>query len=650
MKKEIEEILEENSKRVLEADSGFDPISGKASVGERFETNEPGNRRKRVWLPISMKGLKLTQKNYDELRILHDFPYWAAKYVKIKQKGGGDDINFVLNRPQRKFVEALERDRLNGSPIRLILLKARQWGGSTCSQIYMAWLQLIHKTGLNSLIIAHQGVASDEIKDMYDRMIASYSPFEERERKLESVGRSRALFRVAQRNCKIKIGTAERPDSCRGGDYNLVHCSEVGLWKKTDGKSPEDILRSACSGILYKPYTMIVYESTANGTGTFFHREYEAAKEGISQFSALFISWFEIEKYSLPFASEKERSDFAVKLYNGRMDEYATTSRAQPGKYMWWLWRKGATLEALHWYEVERAKYSDHGLMAAEYPSDDVEAFLHSGARVFDKYKVEALREGCAMNFRRGDIGVDGFISVESGNWQVWKEPEKVASFENRYVAVVDIGGRSLKSDWSVIAVFDRYPMAGGGKPEVVAQWRGHCDFDILTAKAAAVAEFYDNALLVIESNTLETSEYDRGGGYDLSSTLLSRLKENYPNLYARRNSQDAVVEGAPVRYGFHTNLRTKPMIITTLVEVVRDSLYVERDKMCLDEYLVYEQRQNGSYGAIAGCHDDILMTRAIGLHIIYHELEMPQLSVSKENHEYKRYARSRPIRNFASW
>ena len=81
---------------------------------------------------------------------------------------------FVLNRPQRKFVECLEKMRLDGKPIRLILLKARQWGGSTCSQLYMAWLQLMHSTSLNSLIIAHQGVGSDEIKDMFDRMIESY--------------------------------------------------------------------------------------------------------------------------------------------------------------------------------------------------------------------------------------------------------------------------------------------------------------------------------------------------------------------------------------------------------------------------------------------------------------------------------------------
>ncbi|MEB3373026.1 hypothetical protein SFC43_05055 [Bacteroides sp. CR5/BHMF/2] len=130
--------------------------------------------------------------------------------------------------------------------------------------------------------------------------------YNENEPKLVGVGKSGSIYRVPQRNCKIKIGTAERPDSCRGGDYNLVHLSEVGIWKATEGKKPEDIVRSACSGILLKPYTMIVYESTANGTGNFFHREYTAAKKGDSQFEAMFVSWFDIEQYTLAFNSDKE--------------------------------------------------------------------------------------------------------------------------------------------------------------------------------------------------------------------------------------------------------------------------------------------------------------------------------------------------------
>ena len=188
-------------------------------------------------------GRKATPADRDELRarldrvrMLHDFPYWAATRAYIKDKRGGDDVLFRLNRPQRKLVEKLESMRLAGRPIRLLLLKARQWGGSTCTQLYMAWLQLVHKRGLNSLIIAHQGVGSEEIKDMFDRMIDRYplellhEPDDEpdvRERRVEWVGRTRTMFRVPARNCKVKVGTAERPDSCRGGDYSLVHCSEL---------------------------------------------------------------------------------------------------------------------------------------------------------------------------------------------------------------------------------------------------------------------------------------------------------------------------------------------------------------------------------------------------------------------------------------
>lgn len=632
-----EQILEENSRRLGMIDRTFDPISGEGSVGERFESTAPGKGGGKVWLPVSMKGLKLTAANYERLRSLHDFPYWAAKYVYIKKKGGGDDVPFFLNRPQRKFVEMLENIRLSGRPIRLILLKARQWGGSTCSQLYMAWLQLIHETSLNSLIIAHQGVGSDEIKDMFDRMIEAYpdkmldgeckrdKKRGKKCKKMERVGRSGAIYRVSARNCKIKIGSAERPDSCRGGDYNLVHCSEVGIWKKTDGKSPEDILRSACSGVLYKPMTMIVYESTANGTGNFFHREYEAAKRGISQFESLFVSWFDIDLYSLPFSSVAERAEFAKALYEGRENETADSDRSQPGAYLWWLWRQGATLEAINWYIAERSKYSEHGLMAAEYPSDDVEAFVHSGARVFDKYKVEALRGGCRDAPYSGEIDDNGFVKLQSGGWKIWNFPdEKGERMESRYVAVVDVGGRSAKADWSVIVIFDRLPLAFGELPEVVAQWRGHTDFDLLTARAASAARYYQEALLVIESNTLETHDRDRDTDGDQSSFILNRLRDSYPNLYARPRSEEAVVRGMPARYGFHTNIATKPMIIATLVKVIREGLYIERDQTCLDEYLSYERRQNGSYGAIAGCHDDLLMTRAIGLHIIYHELDIP--------------------------
>ncbi len=688
----IQEILDDNARRNAEVYAKFDPISGKGSIGERKRVIISDFPIKVQYLPVEMLKVPLIKKlikygsvdallnaiweeehpEYDKvdandlyggyeyvedrlkviqqfvrLRCRYDFAFWAAFYVYIKNKGGGEDVLFRLTRPQRRFVARLERLRKAGKPIRIVLLKARQWGGSTTSQIYMAWLQLVLKVGLNSLIIAHQGAGSDEIKDMFDRMIKAYpvdmlhklgEAYSENEPKLVGVGKSGSIHRVPQRNCKIKIGTAERPDSCRGGDYNLVHLSEVGLWKVTDRKEPEDIVRSACSGVLLRPYTMIVYESTANGTGNFFQREYDDAKNGKSQFEAMFVSWFDIEQYSIKFNSEEEKRHFAIRLYINRENDNVSSTREESGKYLWWLWERGATLEAINWYIQERAKYTEHGLMAAEFPSDDVEAFVHSGARVFDKYKVEKLKPTCKPPKYIGEVYADTdegkdalknlrFVGDKQGSLHIWELPEEDEEeiVTDRYLTVVDVGGRSNKADWSVIVVFDRLFMAEGGKPVVVAQWYGHIDIDLLAWKAARVAAFYNNSLLVIESNTLETHDKEREVDGDQSQFILNQIKDIYPNLYARKQSEEDIREGLPLKYGFHTNVATKPMIISTLIKVIRESLYVERDARCLDEYLCYEKKQNGAFGAITGKHDDLLMTRAIGLHICFFEMEIPK-------------------------
>ncbi|MES5135856.1 terminase [Prevotella amnii] len=677
MQKEVVSILKENNKRNADVYQWFDPISGIGSIGKRTEVHIDDFPLETQYLPVEMLNLPLVKllmkygsikhfltielaveyseedrlkviEQFVRLRCRYDFAFWAAMYVYIKNKGGGDDVLFRLTRPQRKFVERLEALRKANKPIRIVLLKARQWGGSTTSQLYMAWLQLIHKVGLNSLIIAHQGAGSDEIKDMFDRMIKAYpismlyklgETYNENESKLVGVGHSGSIHRVPQRNCKIKIGTAERPDSCRGGDYNLVHLSEVGLWKTTDGKKPEDIVRSACSGVLLKPYTMIVYESTANGTGNFFQREYDAAKRGTSQFEAMFVSWFDIEQYSLPFDNDDEKADFAIWLWKNKNNTTPSSARAESGRYLWWLWQKGATLEAINWYVQERAKYNEHAPMASEYPSDDVEAFVHSGERVFDKYKVDTFRASCKPPKLIGDVYADEdegknalknlrFTEDAQGLLWVWDLPEidDKEIVTNRYVTIVDIGGRSKKADWSVILVIDRLFMMDGGRPQVVAQWYGHIDMDILAWKAAQIAAFYDNSLLVIESNTLETHDKERSVDGDLSHFILNQIKDVYPNLYARKQTEDEIREGIPRKYGFHTNVATKPMIISTLIKVVREHLYIERDERCLDEYVVYEKKQNGAFGAIIGKHDDLLMTRAIGLHICFYEMPIPTI------------------------
>lgn len=670
---EIDDILKENERRNAVMSARFNPITGEGSIGEREKVTIADYPTPIQYLPVEMLNVPLVRQLADagsigafiksigeedskeqrervierfvRIRCRHDFPFWAALYVFIKRKGGGDDVRFRLNKPQRRLISTFESMRKADKPIRVILLKARQWGGSTATQIYMAWLQLVHKVGLNSLIVGHVKDASTEVKDMFDRMLQQYpasllhrigEAYTDDETKLIYVGKTGNIQRIPQRNCKIKIGTAEKPQSARGGDYNLVHLTEVGLWKTTDGNTPEQIVRSACSGVLLEPYTMIVYESTANGTGNFFQREYDAAKAGKSQFTALFISWYEIEQYS---AHISDLNAFATQLFNNRHSDNAQSNREESGRYLWWLWEQGATLEAIYWYIQERSKYNDHGDMASEYPSDDVEAFVHSGARVFDRYKIEALKPACRAPryigdvYAKGDTGEDALVDLKftedgQGLLWVWALPEKDDDeiVTDRYLTVVDIGGRSRKADWSVICVFDRLYMMDGDKPCVVAQWYGHIDIDLLAWKSAQVAAFYNDSLLVIESNTLETKDRDRQVDGDQSQFILNQIKNIYPNLYARKQSEEDIKEGKPRKYGFHTNVSTKPMIISTLVKVIRDGLYVERDVRCLEEYITYEKKRNGAYGAILGKHDDLLMTRAIGLHVCFFEMDIPKI------------------------
>lgn len=680
---EVDNILQENDRRNAVMYAKFDPVTGEGSTGERVRVEISDFPIPVQWIPAAMAKVPLAAKvvhfgsirefihrtfhtqldseRYEReftqitklliyMRFCHDFAFWAAVLVYIHNKSAGQDVLFRLFYPQRILVSVFERMRLAGKPIRLILLKARQWGGSTTTQLYMAWLQIFHRKGLNSLIIAHQGTASDEIKDMFDRMLKDYpveylhqpgEQFSPGEDKMETVGKSGSTFRIPQRNCKVKVGTAERPDGCRGGAYSLVHLSEVGLWKKTDGKSPEDIVRSACSGILAEPYTMIVMESTANGTGNFFHREYTAAADPRinSQFEALFIAWFQIEHYSRSFETDEDKRDFAERLWQDKDNPNVASEREESGQYLWSLWTKGASLEAINWYIYERSGKNSFAVMASEYPSDDIEAFVHSGAMVFDRYLVEKFRKFCRPPRCIGEVvgrsreGEDALESIQfredrQGQLMIWSMPEMFADgeYSDRYLTVVDVGGRSDKADWSVIVVFDRLGMADGSEPpSVVAQWYGHCDIDILAWKAAQIAAFYNESLLVIESNTLETHDRERQiEGGDQSQYILNQVSGVYPNLYARRQSEDEIRQGLPRKYGFHTNIATKPMVISTLVKAIREGLYIERDERCLDEYDTYERKQNGAYGAIDGKHDDLLMTRAIGLHICYYEMETP--------------------------
>ena len=206
------------------------------------------------------------------------------------------------------------------------------------------------------------------------------------------------------------------------------------------------------------------------------------------------------------------------------------------------------------------------------------------------------------------------FVADSTGKLKVWSPPPKHHCRADRFLTVVDIGGRSESSDFSVIAVLD-LGEEGDEPPTVAAQWRGHTDHDLLAWKAAQIALWYHRSLLVIESNTLET-EMTEG---ENSGFILHEIADVYPNIYYR-HTLDPTTGNRTASVGFHTNRSTKPLIVNHHIAAVRDTAYRERDTEAVNELTTYERKSNGSFGAKDGYHDDILMTRCIGL-FIAHEL-----------------------------
>lgn len=638
------DIIKENKSRISRNKSEYNPITGKGCCHERVAISVSDMPIPEQWIPKAMLNeiplvrllaesgsikdfieneLKIDYtdqifneiwKAYIKTRIRYDFEFWAIMYVLIKPKDGGDNIPFYLYKPQRKLLQVLESMRIAGKPIRVILLKARQWGGSTLVQIYMAWIQLVHKKNWNSTICAHVKTSSQNIHGMYARFIEKYPSWllnSTEQIKFRPYMRSQSTSIISETQCKVIIGSSQSPESVRGEDASMAHCSEVAFYEKTDNNTPEQLIRSVCGGISTAPYTIIVYESTANGTGDYFHTEWLRAKKGESDKIPVFVSWFEIEIYSMPVENYKE-------LIESFTD------------YDWWLWGKGATLESIAWYKNKRKEYRDHSDMKAEYPSDDVEAFKHSGETVFDPYKVAELEKGCIVPDFIGELSGDAIKENDAlknvhfnpdliGRLKIWEMPDEMP-ISNRYLTIVDVGGRSSKADYSVITVLDRYWLMHAGKITVVAQWRGHIDHDLLAWKAAQIATFYNKSLLVIEANTYETEKTDG----EHTEYILDQISKEYDNLYSRVPS-DKIKEGIPAKWGFHTNVSTKTLIVDSMVETVRELDYIERDLDACHEFNVFEKKKNGAFGAREGHHDDIAMTRFIGIYV------SKQLPIPKE-------------------
>ena len=623
---EVNTILAENRKRVQALFAPYNPLTGEGSPIERerlyFDAKtyvlipsymastptiktirEAGNMEHYALL----KGIAPTalRDAIHKLRAVYDFEFWCATCVKVFDKISGKLIPFILRRAQLKLVKEMIGDLFSGLPVRVVLLKSRQWGGSTVVQMFMAWIQLFHREHWNSVIVADVEDQARTIRSMYSKMAKQHPTeiFPVRFRNFEGSSKNKEII---DRQAVISIGSMQKPDSLRSGDIKMAHLSEVGLWRRTKERKPEDVIQTIIGSVPLEPFTVVVLESTAKGIGNFFHNTWCDAVDGRSAYKPVFVAWFEIELYYKPFIDEKQRRKFIATMTRDELSRF----------YM------GATLEGLNWYRDKRREYSTDWQMCCEFPSSAEEAFQTSGHPAHDPLDVRQLRPFVKPPVFVGELIADApygkealqgirFVEKEGGDFLLWKMPDTTQRIADRYVVSLDIGGRTPQADYSVISVVDRYPLMMGGVEECIATYRFHLYQDLTVWRAVQVAEFFNHALFVPEANSLDK----KGQEGDHSLTILDEIKEYYDNIFAR-NDPARIKEGEPLKLGFQTTFASKTDLVTQMNKRLRDMLYIERDKRALDEIEWYELKPDGSFGAIDGKHDDIYMSRAIALKV----------------------------------
>lgn len=683
MNEEIARLIAENDTRNADMFSDYDPITGvgcydfdnrvKVCINDitynvqfvpkecfRYEmfrdVAKCGSVRiyitKILGREVSAAQFDFIEKEIYRIRMREDPEFAIYVTDKIIHKKTGQFVHFKLNYPQRKLLAKFESLRKKGVPIRVVILKARQWGGSTLTQLYMKWVQdFLHPDGWSSVILAQTNGTSKRIKAMYRIAVEKQAGW--------TIDKPGVKFKMAPfegsqddfivtdgkneiRNSTISIASFNNFESLRGANFHMAHYSEVSSWIKTPEHDPEAVIAAVSGGILEDPDNMEVFESTGKGMSGFFYDlcQDAMAEDSNSLYSFLFIPFFFIENDRMEV---EDKVEFAKWLYEHKDSPENPVGYRESGQFFWRLWNLGASFEAINWYRKTRNKHLSHASMATEAPIDPVDAFKNSGRMVFDQYNVDEMMRLYqrkpkyranivlpAQTTKNKSYYKNAKIKIveEGGCLKVWEEPNnKILNVKNRYLVAVDIGGRSVNSDYSVMTVIDRMGMIEsiGGMPRVVARWRGHVRHDILAWMAAALAWWYDGAELVIESNTADRNRNSNTEG-DHFGTIIEEIADYYDNLYMRRVGPESVPDKIELKWGFNTNVLTKGWCIDNMVAMVDEALWDEPDSECYKEMRIYERKDDNSTGNIEGKdnHDDVIMSTAIGLYVSMKEMEKP--------------------------
>ena len=498
---------------------------------------------------------------------------YIEKYVKIRDKAGGI-IDFKLNEPQQKLYDIIKREKAKNKPVRIIILKARQMGFSTLTESIL-FKETATKFNVNTGIVAHKEEATTNLfnmsKRIYDNLPDSMKPTKKASNAKEIIFDN---DKGTGLKSKIKCMTAGSDGVGRSDTFNNLHISELAFW----GNAKETML-GLMQAVPNLPNTMVIIESTANG--------YEYFKE----------MWDN---------ADLTQEELKLKeTYNLSLEQLT--------------WRR--------WCIANNCG-GDIQQFKQEYPMNPHEAFISSGVPVFDKEKIILRLDNLKIPLKVGYFRYDydgnkitniRWVNDKNGYINIYEIPNSPKM--TKYCIGGDTAGDG--SDYFTGHVLD----AKTGKQ--VAVLKHQFDADQYTKQMYCLGKYYstpnrygtkDEALIGIEAN------------FD-SFPIRELTRLGYSNQYVREKI-DEYTGKTEKRFGFKTTSITRPTIISSLIEIVREHVDLLNDKDTLEELLTIIRNEKGRIEAPEGGHDDQMMGLAIAYEIRSQVVfDIEEITVNPEYH-----------------
>jgi hypothetical protein len=539
-----------------------------------------------------------------ERRVFEEDPIGLVKgsYLTIKTKDG-DLASLKLNSSQKRVVEAIQKQRRLGIPVRVVVLKSRQMGTSTLSEAII--FAFCSQRGVSQgLVLADDEEGASDIFKMnetfYDQMKIDHSHLTPQ--KTRSNERRMEFYNIKS---GIRIETANNKRAGRKYTYRYAHLTEVAFYPRF-----KELMAGLLPSIPDKPETILILETTANGLGDFhqFWREKKKLfEEGRTEWVPIFLPWSEHEEYQRDFLTDKAREMFL-----------STMTQEEKGV----MKLNSLTLEQMNWrrHQIVDVYNGDQEKFEVEYPLTDREAFKSTSRRIFPDRLVDPQRAHVTKEKFRGEMEIIGRRPSPMADPQGFLKIYKEVQPEWQYIIGADSCESALSHDEACAQVIARNTW------EVVAHLHGHMAPDDFARKLFALGQYYNMALVAPERN----------GPGAVTTTKLAEMY--YPNLC--RMSKSVITDGGKwvetEEFGFHTNVKTKPQIIDKLSASLRDLLLVIHDAQTLDQlgtFVIKKVNEEGHIqtGAEESFRDDCVMALAIGVWYAH------QVGVFKARHEVSR-------------